>query len=109
MTPNQPLTERAREMFAVIERYRESGLKQKPFCHSEGLTLATFYYWLARYKQYHSTEKPTNSFIELKARPPAAAAGDTIILTYPNGVTLRFPLNAIDLAGLKALITLTLD
>ncbi len=120
MSPERILTERAREMFAIIERYRESGLTQKRFCQSEGLSLSTFYYWVSRYKQYHtsplqhnsghlSSEQSPNAFIELKPQLHTAAANNAIILTYPNGVTLSLSDSTIDLAGLKALITLGLD
>jgi hypothetical protein len=44
-------------------------------------------------------------FVELKAQSPALAENDTIVLTYPNGVTLSLT-GAIDFVYLKQLITL---
>ena len=111
MTPQHSLSERAHEMFAAVERYRESELTQKQFCHSEGLALTTFQYWAARYRQYHSSpENPQAAFVELKAaQPQTQTSGQGIFLTYPNGVTLNLPPSAIDLASLKQLIILGVD
>jgi hypothetical protein len=93
-------------MFRVVERYRQSGMTQKRFCESEGLPLSTLQYWAYRYKQ-EPAQRPENSrpFIELKAQPSASSVNDTIVLTYPNGVTLSLS-GAIDLVSLKELITL---
>jgi len=47
------MSPRAEKMFAVIEAYLTSGQTQKAFCESEAVALATFQYWLARYKRHH--------------------------------------------------------
>jgi transposase-like protein len=87
-------------MFRVIEHYLESGMTQKRFCESEGLALSTLQFWVSRYKQHQR-----GAFVELKAQPPASSVNDTMVLTYPNGVTLSLS-GAIELVSLKELITL---
>ena len=106
MTSQQTsLSERAREMFRVVEHYLESGMTQKRFCESEGLALSTLQFWVSRYKQHQSTPENSGAFVELKAQPPASSVNDTMVLTYPNGVTLSLS-GAIELVSLKQLITL---
>jgi hypothetical protein len=96
-------------MFRVVERYRQSGLTQKRFCETEGVALSTLQFWVSRYKRHHNTPDNSRPFVELKAQPPAQppalAEYDTIVLRYPNGVTLSLT-GAIDLGYLKELITL---
>jgi transposase-like protein len=92
-------------MFRVVECYRQSGLTQKRFCETEGLALSTLQFWVSRYKQHQSAPENSRPFVELKAQSPALAEDDTIVLRYPNGVTLSLS-GAIDLVNLKELITL---
>jgi len=98
-------SERSREMFRVVERYQQSGLTQKRFCDTEGVALSTLQFWVSRYKRHHSAPDKSRPFVELKAQPPALAEYDTIVLRYPNGVTLSLT-GAIDLGYLKELIAL---
>ncbi len=37
------------KMFALMDRYLESGLSQRAFCAQEGITLAKFGYWRRRW------------------------------------------------------------
>jgi hypothetical protein len=100
------LSKRARQMFQVIERYRQSGMTQEHFCESEGFALSTLQYWISRHKHHHSAPDNSRPFVELKAQSPALPdEDDTIVLKYPNGVTLSLS-GAIDLVNLKELITL---
>jgi transposase-like protein len=92
-------------MFRVVERYRQSGLTQKRFCETEGFALSTLQFWVSRYKQHQRAPDNSRPFVELKAQSPALAENDTIVLTYPNGVTLSLT-GAIDFVYLKQLITL---
>ena len=89
MSASSALSQRARKMFALIERYQESGLTQKVFCESEGLALSTFQYWICKYKKYHQRDSsPAEAFVELKPQSPLSSFGNAIMVSYPNGVTL---------------------
>lgn len=108
-------SKRAREMFPVIERFHRSNLTQKSFCAAEGIALSTLQYWISRYKkqQLRRVQLPQQDrvpspkrFVELKPQLQAPAiAGGTIVISYPNGVTLSLSTPA-NLKLLKELINL---
>ena len=114
MPTTQSMSERAQRMFEIIERYRNSNLTQKAFCEAEGLALSTFQYWTSRYNKHRRVGYRSRSvgkrsgFVELlsaQAGKPQAATDAAIVLTYPNGVTVRLG-SAAPLSVLKELITL---
>jgi len=106
MSTSSILSHRAREKFAVIERYQESGLTQKAFCEIEGLALSTFQYWISKYKEYQQSDSSlAEAFVELKPQSPLSSLGNAIILSYPNGVTLTVDKD-VKPAFLKELISL---
>ncbi|MDP2059789.1 MAG: hypothetical protein Q8J97_08620 [Flavobacteriaceae bacterium] len=45
------------KMFSVVEQWNQSGQSQKLFSQQQGLNLATFNYWVKKYKQQHLTNK----------------------------------------------------
>jgi len=109
MSIEDSLGKRAREMFAVIERYQSTELTQKSFCAAEGLALSTFQYWHSRYKahqQQDTSARLPERFVELKPWLQTQGVGDgAIVISYPNGVTLRLG-TAANLKLLKELINL---
>lgn len=97
------------------ERQRESGLSVRSFCSNEGIAPSSFYYWQKKIRN----EAEGKRFIPLVVRSTGATInpvtqtepvqqqkGDILFeITYPNGITLRIK-NDLDLAGLRALISL---
>lgn len=103
---DSPLTQRARKMFPVVERYQSGGLTQKAFCKAESLALSTLQYWISKYKKYRQSSPDfAQSFVEVKAQSPKPLANTAIVLSYPNGVTVRLS-HDVELTLLKELITL---
>ncbi len=101
------------EMFLAIEMWRESGLAQIQFCDRENLSIATFGYWLKKYRKEKgqpkpSREKTVKAFIPVevpKTIGPASTTIDQIGITYPNGVKVTCPAS-IGIQQLKTLINL---
>jgi hypothetical protein len=105
--PSHPhLTRRAQEMFSVVERYHDSSLTQKAFCETEKLALSTLQYWISKYKKYRQPSSGfAEAFVQIKAQSPKPSANSAIILSYPNGVTVRLS-NDVELTLVKELIRL---
>lgn len=90
MDKSKTLTPRAVEMYALIKRYLESGQRQKDFCNSHDIKLATFQKWLHHYRKDQKKQTTSNSeFIPIKINqsPKKLFCGYT--LEYPNGIILR--------------------
>jgi hypothetical protein len=99
-------SQRAREMFPVVERFQNSNLTQKAFCKTEGLALSTLQYWISRYKKYHQRDSgPSEAFVEVKPPSQIPSSDTAIVLSYPNGVTLTLD-KGVELTFLRDLITL---
>ena len=106
---NQP-TERAQEMFAVIEKYLDSGLKRKEFCAQENLTYSTFHWWFHQYHKRHCTAKKSSpkDFIQIhrpKTSHSLTEQSPTFSIEYPNGVILRFSIEP-DICVISELVKL---
>lgn len=89
------VTERAQEMFAVIEKYLGSDLKRKEFCDQENLTYSTFHWWYHQYRKRHFAAKKSSpkDFIQIhrpKTSDSLTEQSPILSIEYPNGVVLRF-------------------
>lgn len=85
-------TPRAQEMFALVEKYLASGLKQKQFCQQESITYSTFHWWLHEYRHRDGKDVPGKSpakFIKLPPISSAVLSHHSYSIEYPNGVTVR--------------------
>ena len=100
----------------LLERLKESGLSVRSFCSNEGIAPSTFYYRQKRIRK--ATE--AKGFIPLVVKTAETSVlpvkqaklslnqrvdNALFEITYPNGITLRIK-NDLDLAGLRALISL---
>lgn len=74
------------KMFALMDRYSQSGLTQKEFCAQQGLTLAKFGYWRRRWKAAQDTPVSPGGFLPLSFEGTSSAC----VLIYPNGIRLEF-------------------
>ena len=68
----------------VLERQGVSGLGPTAFCRREGLVLATFHKWKARF----APTEPEAGFVELK-RSEGGGTAWSMELELPHGVVLR--------------------
>ena len=96
MHRHQEMTARARQMYALVEKYFSSNLSRKVFCEREGITYSTFQWWLGQYRQKKSTlsahdADQFDAFIPIhvsEAETPATHRSACHI-EYPNGVIVR--------------------
>jgi len=95
MDHQKKLTPRAKEMYALIERYFESGLSQKLFCKQHGITYSTFHWWQYQYKKYCQNSKATQlnseDFIPVRVSSPIGtnSASHSCQIEYPNGIIVH--------------------
>jgi len=94
------MKERRAYMFTLVRQWRESGLTRNEFCMQQGITLAKFGYWIARWKADQSGE--SNGFIPMG--PPKTPGHPVLSVIYPNGVRLEVP--STELGLLSRLIAL---
>lgn len=100
--------EQREEKFAMIQRWKESGLTQQKFCQQETISFNNFYYWLKKFRK--QVEKSPAKFIKLKrpqnlnSNKPGNVSTDSVFseIIFANGNRLRF-FNAIEIAQLKTL------
>lgn len=79
-TQASALSTRQREMFSLIEEYRQSGQSQNQFCAEKNLPKSTFLYWLRKYR------KDQSGFIPLHFSH-SNYSGDYRI-ELPNGISI---------------------
>ena len=76
-------------MYPLIEAYEQSGQTQKSFCAAHHIKLATFIYWLQKYREAKiSKPKGGNAFVALKVGP--SPTDGNVEVVYPNGVRVCF-------------------
>ncbi|MCC9043298.1 IS66 family insertion sequence element accessory protein TnpB [Myroides sp. M-43] len=74
-------------MYSHVEDWQVSGLTQTRYCENVGIKLATFSYWVVKYKAA-SIQSVDSNFITVKKDPIASSIQEYEIM-YPNGVKLR--------------------
>ncbi|MDM1519357.1 IS66 family insertion sequence element accessory protein TnpA [Myroides odoratimimus] len=72
-------------MYSHVEDWRASGLTQSKYCESVGIKLATFSYWVVKYKT-ESTQLDNNFITVTKGQ---VSNSQEYEIVYPNGVKLR--------------------
>jgi len=91
-----------REIFSLIKKWQNSGMKQKKICNQHEITLHAFYYWLRKYKQAH--ERSENGFVPVEIGLLGNnSEKEEIQIHYPNGVLITLN-KAVSLSRIKALI-----
>jgi transposase len=61
MADKPKLTQRAKEMFVIIEKYKSSGKTQKEFCKNESISYSTFQWWMNQYRKPNNTHPTTKN------------------------------------------------
>ncbi|MCA4807331.1 IS66 family insertion sequence element accessory protein TnpA [Myroides odoratimimus] len=88
-------------MYSHVEDWQASGLTQSKYCESVGIKLATFSYWVVKFKGETEQEGSSNFIAISKA---SKTEGKQYEIVYPNGVKLR--LETKDLSELYSLVNL---
>lgn len=88
-------------MYSHVEGWKVSGLTQSKYCKSVGIKLATFSYWVIKYKS-ETVQESSSNFIAISKTSKIEDKQYEII--YPNGVKLR--LETKDLSELYSLVNL---
>lgn len=88
-------------MYSHIEDWKASGLTQSKYCESAGINLATFSYWVVKYKN-KTVEDGASNFIAIGKT--SKTEGIEYEIVYPNGVKLRVKTK--DLSDLYSLVNL---
>jgi len=83
----EPKQERQKEMFALIESCKDSGMSKKAFCDQQGLSQAVYYYWQKKYKEVATTLP--GGFVPVKCQGMAPTPATGIEIYYPNGVRIH--------------------
>ncbi|MGL5276078.1 IS66 family insertion sequence element accessory protein TnpA [Myroides sp.] len=89
-------------MYSHVEDWKTSGLTQSSYCESVGIKLATFSYWVIKYKA-ESIQSVDSNFITVKKDLIASSTQEYEIM-YPNGVKLR--VHIANLSELYSLVNL---
>ncbi len=74
-------------MYALIEQWEKSGLRQREFCHQHNLQFHTFKYYRTQKNLEENKNLSTSSFVPVKIKQAEELKGLTI--TYPNGVRVH--------------------
>ncbi|MDM1514365.1 IS66 family insertion sequence element accessory protein TnpA [Myroides odoratimimus] len=74
-------------MYSHVEDWKISGLTQSKYCESVGIKLATFSYWVVKYKAKSESTQLDNNFITVTKGQVSNSQEYEIV--YPNGVKLR--------------------
>jgi hypothetical protein len=64
---SQPTNQK--KWFTLIEEYLSKDTRQKPYCQAKGINIATFSYWLKKYRSTLSHEKDTTATGFIPIRP----------------------------------------
>lgn len=90
-------TDRQRQMFSLIEECHQGTLTRKEFCKHHSISSNCFYYWQKKYCGQDQPKDIPAGFIRIGTRRKGhdrwPVAGQGIVLTYPNGVSLQLPAN----------------
>ena len=86
MDDQSNLSQRHRQMYALIEKSQNSPLSQKAFCQQEDLPLSTFTYWLKKYRG----SQQTADFIPVKINERSQQKqNNRCEIEFPGGIVIR--------------------
>ena len=86
------IVDKAKKMFALVERQASSGQSIKDFCAEAGISYATFHYWRRKSIPQRESTPASEGFLSLRcsASPEAMAASVTLEVSLPGGLRLLF-------------------
>lgn len=74
-------------MFELVEQWQQSGISQKQFTHAHDIKLATFGYWVKKYRQHHAGEIGFAK-VEL-GQIPGSSSTARIEIELADGIVVR--------------------
>ena len=74
-----------------IDDQLSSGLSQRGFCASQGLSLASFGYWKRRLSRYDSAPIRSPMFVPIRPDRPRT---ELVRLSHPAGLTVEIPIGS---------------
>jgi len=92
-------------MLALIEKWQNSGMRQRDFYRQHNIPAHVFYYWYKCFRKQHENKitnplPSSNHFIQLK--PSATEPINNIEIRLPNGIQIFFN-DGVSVDYLKAL------
>ena len=90
------------EMFTLIKKWKQSGIKQQEFRDRDDISIHMIYYWLRKYKQ---AESYNSGFIpvEIQGSKEKEQGKGEITIDHPNDVLLTVN-DSVKISRIKALI-----
>ena len=79
----------ASRMHKLVEEFRESGLSQKDFAASYGLTTGKMHYWVSKMARPERSAGPRNGFVAISVTPEPE--GRNIVIRLKSGVEIEIP------------------
>ena len=90
MDDQSNLSQRHRQMYALIEKSQNSPLSQKAFCKQEDLPLSNFTYWLKKYRGTKQTTGALEDFIPVKINERSQQKqNNRCEIEFPGGIVIR--------------------
>lgn len=86
-------TKKEQKMFALVDAWRESGMKRKEYCRIHHIKVSTFSYWVTR---KNKTERGGEGFLRVDVCGTGERK-DSVEIHYPNGVRLSVPVGHVAL------------
>ena len=84
------LSQRHRQMYALIEKSQNSPLSQKAFCQQEDLALSTFTYWLKKFRGFKQSTGALEDFIPMKINEKSTQKqSEWCEIEFPGGIMIR--------------------
>jgi len=77
------------EMYPLIEEWEQSGIPVNSFCKERNLSLASFHYWIKKYRQQKDTTGQSG-FVRLTIEPKELVSSVSCELIFPDGKRLVF-------------------
>ena len=79
--------ENRQHWLTLLQQQANSGQSQTEFCQQHQIKIATFQYWRKRLR----AQDTDNRVLPVQLVSEPVGESDYLILTLPNGATLRFP------------------
>ena len=86
MKQNSKRSEHRQTMLSKVEACLSSGQSKSSWCSAHGISTAVYYYWQKEY--YRQERNEGDSFVELLPQGATGSSGQSIQITYPNGVSV---------------------
>ena len=88
-----------RELFT---NWQQSGLSKASFCHREGISKASFYYWSKKFAADFPASNSSVGFSRIEVADPVLPA-PVARITYPSGISVEL-FGSVDTDRIKALL-----